>query len=73
MHPLVWIESGRTKFLRLAMLHKRSRERKRRKWQCMETAKCHPFRAISPQIAFSLQKYKDTESVNKQYEGNTKA
>lgn len=30
MHPLVWIESGRTKFLKLAMLSKTPRERKRR-------------------------------------------
>lgn len=72
MHPLVWIESGRTKFLRLAMLKKRSRERKRPN----VTYGNGQMSSISSRVAFpsfSLQKYNDTESVNKQYEGNTKA
>jgi len=67
MHPLVWIESGRTKFLRRCDATEIARE---------ETAKCHRFLAISSRVAFpsfSPHKYNDTENVNKQYEGNTKA
>lgn len=42
----------------------------------METASYHAFLAISSRVAFfsfPRLKYEDTQSVNKQYEGNTKA